>query len=135
DRLTCVMTLVEGHGDYVMDAVGEQVVPSVAKIRARFNSRRGSAGRMEQTIRRILGIDLKMKQYAQGSRFVSTVVAEAGMDTFNRVWTSPETLPTRDELATPRRWLERVGGAAGGTGRGRLTARWARIRRWRRSAR
>ena len=111
DRLSCVMTLVEGHGDYVMDAVGPQVVPSVAEIRAAFNARRGSAGRLEQTIRRILGIDLKMKQYAQGSRFVSTVVNEAGMATFNRVWTSPETLPTKDEISDPGRWLERVGGA------------------------
>ena len=112
DRLSCVMTLVEGHGDYVMDAVGPQVVPSVAKIRAAFNARRGAAGRLEQTIRRILGIDLKMKQYAQGSRFVDTVVREAGMDTFNRVWTSPETLPTKDEITTPARWLERVGGGS-----------------------
>jgi coenzyme F420 biosynthesis associated uncharacterized protein len=110
DRLTCVMTLVEGHGDYVMDAVGPKVVPSVAKIRARFNARRSSAGRVEQTIRRILGIDLKMKQYAQGSRFVQAVVSEAGMAVFNRVWTSPETLPTTDELASPERWLQRVGG-------------------------
>ena len=110
DRLTCVMTLVEGHGDYVMDAVGPKVVPSVAEIRAAFNARRGSAGRLEQTIRRMLGIELKMKQYAQGSRFVAAVVAEAGMDTFNRVWTSPETLPTKDEITTPARWLERVGG-------------------------
>ena len=45
NRLTSVMTLVEGHGDYVMDAVGPQVVPSVAQIRARFNERRGTAGR------------------------------------------------------------------------------------------
>ncbi|HEY5985074.1 MAG TPA: zinc-dependent metalloprotease [Streptosporangiaceae bacterium] len=110
DRLTCVMTLVEGHGDYVMDAVGPQVVPSVAEIRARFNARRSSAGRVEQAIRRILGIDLKMKQYAQGSRFVRTVVGQAGMAVFNRVWTSPESLPTADELAAPQRWLERVGG-------------------------
>jgi coenzyme F420 biosynthesis associated uncharacterized protein len=110
DRLTCVMTLVEGHGDYVMDAVGPKVVPSVAEIRAAFNARRGSAGRLEQTIRRMLGIELKMKQYAQGSRFVATVVAEAGMDTFNRVWTSPETLPTKDEITAPALWLERVGG-------------------------
>jgi coenzyme F420 biosynthesis associated uncharacterized protein len=114
DRLTCVMTLVEGHGDYVMDAVGPSVVPSVADIRAKFNSRRGSGGRLEQTVRRILGIDLKMKQYAQGAKFVATVVREAGMATFNRVWTSPETLPTRDELAAPVRWLERAGGGAPG---------------------
>jgi uncharacterized protein (DUF2342 family) len=51
-----------------------------------------------------------MKQYAQGSQFVSTVVAEAGMETFNRVWTSPETLPTKAEISDPARWLERVGG-------------------------
>ena len=95
------MTLVEGHGDYVMDAVGPAVVPSVADIRAKFSARRGSAGRMEQALRRILGIDLKMKQYEQGSRFVQTVVEQAGMETFNKVWTSPETLPTPAEIAEP----------------------------------
>jgi coenzyme F420 biosynthesis associated uncharacterized protein len=108
DKLTAVMTLVEGHGDYVMDAVGPRVVPSVAEIREKFSHRRGSAGRVEQILRRILGIDLKMKQYEQGSRFVSAVVEEAGMAGFNKVWTSPETLPTRAELASPRDWLERV---------------------------
>ncbi len=110
DRMTAVMTLVEGHGDYVMDAVGPAVVPSVAEIRAKFSARRGSAGRMEQAIRRVLGIDLKMKQYEQGSQFVKAVVDEAGMTAFNKVWTSPETLPTKDELASPHAWLERVGG-------------------------
>src|SRR6202044_1797620 len=75
DKLTAVMTLVEGHGDYVMDAVGPQVVPSVADIREKFSHRRGSSNRAEQILRRVLGIDLKMKQYEQGSRFVSTVVA------------------------------------------------------------
>jgi len=109
DRLTSVMTLVEGHGDYVMDAVGPQVVPSVEQIRQRFNERRGTAGRTERTLRRILGIDLKMKQYAQGSRFVSAVVEEAGMATFNKVWTSPQTLPTKDEFDRPELWLDRVG--------------------------
>jgi coenzyme F420 biosynthesis associated uncharacterized protein len=109
DKLTAVMTLVEGHGDYVMDAVGPQVVPTVADIREKFTHRRGSTGRVEQVIRRILGIDLKMKQYAEGSRFVATVVEEAGMAHFNKVWTSPETLPTRDELANPADWLARVG--------------------------
>jgi coenzyme F420 biosynthesis associated uncharacterized protein len=109
DKLTSVMTLVEGHGDYVMDAVGPRVVPSVADIREKFSHRRGSAGRLEQIVRRILGIDLKMKQYEQGSKFVSTVVDEAGMAGFNKVWTSPTTLPTRAEIVNPRAWLDRVG--------------------------
>jgi coenzyme F420 biosynthesis associated uncharacterized protein len=108
DRLSSVMTLVEGHGDYVMDAVGPQVVPTVAFIRERFNSRRGSSGRIEQAIRRMLGIDLKMKQYAEGSRFVRSVVDEVGMDSFNKVWTSPDTLPTKAEFAQPLQWVERV---------------------------
>jgi coenzyme F420 biosynthesis associated uncharacterized protein len=112
DRLTAVMTLVEGHGDYVMDAVGPRVVPSVAQIRERFNARRGSAGRIEQTLRRILGIDLKMKQYAEGSAFVRAVVQQAGMATFNKVWASPQALPTRQEFANPRAWIERVGSSS-----------------------
>jgi coenzyme F420 biosynthesis associated uncharacterized protein len=112
DRMTSVMTLVEGHGDYVMDAVGPAVVPSVAEIRAKFSARRGSAGRIEQAIRRVLGIDLKMKQYEQGSRFVKAVVDEAGMAAFNKVWISPESLPTKDELQDPHSWLERIDGGS-----------------------
>jgi coenzyme F420 biosynthesis associated uncharacterized protein len=116
ERLTAVMTLVEGHGDYVMDAVGPRVVPSVAEIRERFTARRGSAGRLEQAIRRILGIDLKMKQYEQGARFVRAIVTEAGMATFNKVWESPQALPSKAEIASPRRWLERVDGGATAAG-------------------
>jgi coenzyme F420 biosynthesis associated uncharacterized protein len=107
-RLTALMTLVEGHGDYVMDAVGPQVVPSVAEIREKFNTRRRTAGRVEQAIRRLLGIDLKMRQYAEGARFVRTVVDRIGMDGFNRVWESPETIPTMAEINDPQAWITRV---------------------------
>jgi coenzyme F420 biosynthesis associated uncharacterized protein len=119
DRLTAVMTLVEGHGDYVMDAVGPQVVPSVEQIRRRFTARRNTVGRVEQAVRRILGIDLKMKQYAEGSRFVRTVIDEVGVAGFNRVWDSPETLPTKQEITHPRAWMNRVvGGGALAAGQG-----------------
>ena len=63
---------------------------------------------MEQALRRLLGIDMKMKQYAEGSTFVTAVVEEVGMATFNKVWTSPETLPTRAEITDPQLWLARV---------------------------
>jgi coenzyme F420 biosynthesis associated uncharacterized protein len=108
ERLTAVMTLVEGHGDYVMDAVGPEVVPSVAEIRARFQGRRDGSSQLDKTIRRLLGIDLKMKQYAEGSRFVRHVVAQVGMSGFNRVWESPETLPTHAEIKDPAAWIARV---------------------------
>jgi putative hydrolase len=91
-----------------MDAVGPGVVPSVAEIRAKFSRRREGGSRIDQLIRRLLGIDLKMRQYAEGSRFVNTVVDEAGMEGFNKVWTSPDTLPTREEIADPPAWMRRV---------------------------
>lgn len=113
DRLTAVMTLVEGHGDYVMDGVGPEVVPSVAKIRERFQQRRQGGGSVDRTIRRVLGIDLKMRQYAQGSQFVRGVIERVGMAGFNRVWEAPENLPSQDEIANPDAWVARVAGDHG----------------------
>ncbi|SEG80229.1 putative hydrolase/uncharacterized protein, coenzyme F420 biosynthesis associated [Nonomuraea solani] len=108
DRLTAVMTLVEGHGDFVMDAVGPSVVPSVADIRNKFSQRREGGSRLDRTVRRLLGIEVKMKQYAEGSAFVRKVVDRVGMDGFNKIWTSPETLPTTQEIADPDAWISRV---------------------------
>ncbi len=108
DRVTAVMTLAEGHGDYVMDAVGPEVVPSVAEIRRRFQKRRQGANRIDKIIRQLLGIDLKMKQYEEGAAFVREVVAKVGMADFNRVWESRETLPTMAEIRNPDAWVNRV---------------------------
>ncbi|RMI41355.1 zinc-dependent metalloprotease [Streptomyces triticirhizae] len=109
ERLTAVMSLLEGHADHVMDAVGPDVVPSVGEIREKFTRRRETgAGRLDRALRRLLGLDAKLRQYKDGERFVRTVVERAGMSGFNKVWTSPNTLPTKDEIADPERWLARV---------------------------
>ncbi|MCF3174442.1 zinc-dependent metalloprotease [Streptomyces sioyaensis] len=108
-RLTAVMSLLEGHADFVMDGVGPDVVPTVAEIREKFQKRRASgAGRLDQALRKLLGLDAKLRQYRDGERFVSAVVEEVGMDGFNRVWTSPNTLPTKQEIAKPADWIARV---------------------------
>ncbi|MFK0293078.1 zinc-dependent metalloprotease [Streptomyces sp. NPDC090442] len=108
-RLTAVMSLLEGHADFVMDGVGPEVVPSVAEIREKFQKRRASgAGRLDQALRRLLGLDAKLRQYRDGERFVRSVVEEVGMDGFNRIWTSPNTLPTKQEIAKPADWVARV---------------------------
>ncbi|MGP8300041.1 zinc-dependent metalloprotease [Streptomyces inhibens] len=115
-RLTAVMSLLEGHADYVMDGVGPDVVPSVAEIREKFQKRRASgAGRLDQALRKLLGLDAKLRQYRDGERFVRSVVEEVGMDGFNRVWTSPNTLPTKQEIAKPADWIARVHRKADGT--------------------
>ena len=109
ERLTAVMTLLEGHATYVMDGVGPLVVPSVAEISRQFGRRRArSRLRPETVLRRVLGFDAKLRQYRDGERFVRQVVQETGMDGFNRVWTSPNTLPTLAEIGDPGRWIRRV---------------------------
>jgi coenzyme F420 biosynthesis associated uncharacterized protein len=108
DRLTAVMTLVEGHAEYVMDAVGPQVVPSVVTIRKVFDQRRKQMTPLDRAIRQLLGLDAKMRQYADGHVFVRTVVEQVGMERFNQVWTSPETLPTKADIADPGAWIARV---------------------------
>ncbi len=109
-RLTAVMALLEGHADVVMDEVGPQVVPSVETIRARFTKRRAGRGAVDQLLRRLLGLEAKMRQYADGARFVRHVTAAVGTGGFNRVWESPQTLPLPAEIADPAAWVRRVHG-------------------------
>jgi coenzyme F420 biosynthesis associated uncharacterized protein len=108
DRLLALTTLLEGHADHVMDAVGPSVVPSVATIRSRFTARRRGGGLLDRLLRALLGVEAKVRQYAVGAAFTKAVVREVGMAGFNRVWTSPDTLPTRAELGEPGQWLRRV---------------------------
>ncbi len=108
DRVTGVMSLLEGHADVVMDDVGPGVIPTVADIRKRFNRRRQGVGVLDKVLRRVLGLDAKMAQYRDGARFVRAVVDKAGMAEFNAVWERPENLPSKAEIADPRAWISRV---------------------------
>jgi coenzyme F420 biosynthesis associated uncharacterized protein len=109
DQLLVLGTLLEGHADHVMDAVGPAVVPSVATIRRRFNERRGrKQPPLQRVVRALLGFDAKLSQYTRGKAFVDHVVSTVGMTRFNTVWTSPETLPLPTEVDEPQRWIDRV---------------------------
>src|SRR3954470_22621278 len=108
DRVTAVMSLVEGHAEYVMDGVGPDVVPSVHTLRKRFQQRRKGRGPLDRVLRRLLGLEQKMKQYAEGRIFVGGVIDLVGMEGFNRVWEGPQNLPLLEELTAPERWVERV---------------------------
>ena len=114
DRLQAIMTLLEGHADQVMDAVGPVVVPSVKTIRERFERRRDGISPIDRVVRKLLGLDLKLQQYREGGAFVRAVVSRVGVGGFNTVWESPQTLPTRAELAAPEAWLTRVLGLTPG---------------------
>ncbi|MBA8805227.1 coenzyme F420 biosynthesis associated uncharacterized protein [Nocardioides ginsengisegetis] len=108
DRVTGVMSLLEGHADVVMDGVGPQVIPSVERIRRRFNERRKGVGTLDKILRRLLGLDAKMAQYRDGAVFVRGVVDKVGMDDFNAVWERPENLPSKAEITDHAAWMARV---------------------------
>lgn len=108
DRITGVMSLLEGHADVVMDGVGPSVIPSVAAIRAKFNERRKGVGTLDRVLRRLLGLDAKMAQYRDGAAFTHHVVDRAGMEQFNAVWERAENLPSKAEVTDPDAWMARV---------------------------
>ena len=107
-HLTAVMSLLEGHANVVMDAVDAEVVETVKTIRRRFNARGDRRSPLERFVRRLIGMDAKMRQYADGQKFVDAAVAELGMDGFNVVWDDPALLPTEAEIHAPDMWVARM---------------------------
>ncbi|OBK20976.1 hydrolase [Mycobacterium asiaticum] len=109
DQLLVLGTLLEGHAEHVMDAVGPMVVPSVATIRRKFDERRQrKQPPLQRLLRALLGFDAKLSQYTRGKVFVDEVVDRVGMKRFNTIWTGPETLPLPAEIEHPQRWIDRV---------------------------
>ena len=109
DRITAFMSLVEGHAEYVMNAVSPSVIPSQQVIEGRFAARRRRGGNpLDRLLRRLLGMEAKTRQYVDGSAFVRSVVDRIGVDDFNAIWTSKQTLPTKAEITDPKRWIARV---------------------------
>ncbi len=106
-RMQAVMSLLEGHGNFVMDELADGNVNQGARMRATLKERRSSAG-VEKAFQRAIGFDAKVRQYDQGERFVAEVVDAAGMTGFNRVWSDPANLPSLEEVSRPERWVSRV---------------------------
>ena len=107
-RLQAVMAVVEGYSEHVMDAVGERVLPGYEKLREAMDRRRASRSAPQRALERLLGLDLKMRQYVLGKQFCDAVQKQHGIDTLNRVWEAPELLPNLRELENPEAWVSRI---------------------------
>jgi coenzyme F420 biosynthesis associated uncharacterized protein len=108
DRLQPAMAVIEGYSEHVMDALGEDLVPGYEQLREAMDRRRRSRSAPERLLQRLLGLDMKMRQYEQGKRFCDAVVAEVGIEGLNAVWRSPQDLPTPAELDDPDAWIRRT---------------------------
>ena len=114
DRVQAVMAVIEGHAEHVMDAVAPDLVPSLPRLRAALDRRRRSQSGLSRIIARLLGLakllgmDMKLRQYEQGKTFCDAVVAKGGVGALQHVFSGPEALPTLSELTDPDTWLERT---------------------------
>ena len=108
DRIQPAMSVVEGYSEHVMDAVGEQVLDGYAGLRDGMERRRRNRSAPERILQRLLGLEMKMRQYEEGKAFCDAVVERGGIATLNRVWESPRALPKQAELKDPDAWLARV---------------------------
>jgi coenzyme F420 biosynthesis associated uncharacterized protein len=107
DRMQATMAVIEGYAEHVMDAVGRDVLPSLAHMRSAMDRRRRLRPPLLRVLERLLGLELKLRQYEEGKRFCDEVVAAGGIEALNRVWDSPASLPTLAELRDPPSWQPR----------------------------
>jgi coenzyme F420 biosynthesis associated uncharacterized protein len=110
-RIQAAMAVVEGYSEHVMDEIARHTIPDHEKLRTAMDARRRSRSAPQRIVERLLGFDIKLRQYELGKRFCDAVAASAGIEGLNRVWESPEALPSAEELEAPEAWLERLGPA------------------------
>jgi coenzyme F420 biosynthesis associated uncharacterized protein len=108
DEIQAAMSVIEGYSEHVMDAIAADVIPGHERLREAMDRRRRSRSAPQRIIERLLGFDVKLRQYELGKKFADAVVEQGGIEALNRVWSSPEALPTVDELQHPGQWLKRT---------------------------
>jgi coenzyme F420 biosynthesis associated uncharacterized protein len=109
DRVQAVMAVIEGHAEHVMDEVAPDLLPSLPKLREALDRRRKSQSGLSRLVARLLGLDLKLRQYERGKVFCDAVVAAHGTEALHHVFSGPDALPTMAELEAPEQWMARTG--------------------------
>jgi coenzyme F420 biosynthesis associated uncharacterized protein len=108
DRVQAVMAVIEGHAEHVMDAVAPDLLPNLPKLREAIDRRRRSQSGLSRLLGKLLGMDMKMRQYEQGKIFCDAVVAARGVPALHHVFSGPEALPSLAEIRDPQAWLART---------------------------
>jgi uncharacterized protein (DUF2342 family) len=104
-ELDTIMTAVEGYAELLM---GRAFDDEYDDLRRKVDERRQGRGPIATLVRRFLGLGMKRQQYERGKAFFEAVADERGVAAAGRVWDSPETLPTDDEIENPALWIRRV---------------------------
>ncbi len=111
-QLQAVMTVCEGHGNYVMREVGRRHLPGFDRLDAAFHQRQTQRTLVERVVFALTGLSVKLRQYERGEAFLRQVEAAGGAALLDRLWDGPEAMPSWAELRRPQRWVERIQGPA-----------------------
>jgi coenzyme F420 biosynthesis associated uncharacterized protein len=113
DKVSGLMSLLEGHGDITMDRAGRHLIPSQPRFARVFTKRRNSASGPTKVLQRLLGFEAKLAQYEEGEKFIHAVEAAGGRELFDQVWSGPDALPAIDEIRLPELWISRMTASTG----------------------
>jgi coenzyme F420 biosynthesis associated uncharacterized protein len=111
DAMQAFMAVLEGYAEHVMDAVGADILPNLPELRGAMDRRRRDRSGLLRIFEKLIGMDLKLRQYEQGKKFCDAVTEAGGIATLNRVWQEPAQMPTLAELDDPHGWMARTGPA------------------------
>ncbi len=108
DRMGGLMSLLEGHGDITMDRAGIDHIPSAGRFSATLRQRRQQSKPLIKLVQQVSGFEAKLRQYEEGERFIEAVEAQRGVAFLDRVWVSPDRLPSLAEIRNPSAWVTRL---------------------------
>lgn len=106
DRVQALMSVLEGHGHVVMDRLGARELATSERMSRLIKQRRQDP--RTAAFYRLTGLEMKMRQYAEGEQFVLGVEDAAGWEALDVLWQDPSYLPDLDEIRNPQAWLDRV---------------------------
>ncbi len=111
-QIQALMSVMEGYSNHAMHNTGEDLIPNYRILAARMKMREKSRGFAFRVISRLLGLDMKLEQYIIGESFINHVVGSNGVQFANKVWESPDQIPSLEEVREPDRWISRIEGTS-----------------------
>jgi coenzyme F420 biosynthesis associated uncharacterized protein len=111
DAMQAFMAVLEGYAEHVMDEVGAEILPNLPELRGAMDRRRRDRSGLLRIFEKLIGMDMKLRQYELGKKFCDAVAKAGGIAALNRVWEGPAQMPTLAELEDPDAWMARTGPA------------------------
>jgi coenzyme F420 biosynthesis associated uncharacterized protein len=111
DAMQAFMAVLEGYAEHVMDEVGAEILPNLPELRGAMDRRRRDRSGLLRIFEKLIGMDMKLRQYELGKKFCDAVAKSGGIAALNRVWEGPAQMPTLAELEAPDAWMARTGPA------------------------